>query len=495
MAEEKEGFFTGSDENEDISLSESELANILGDTVATETLPGVQADDIAAPSIDDIESSAAVPLADDDTPPAFDTSSVEAPSLEDASAERSIDAVEESSDDEKLTIDDAALDLSNLPDASDISLDIGGEETASVPADAPQKAEDGFFADSDDETISLSDGELENILADVKDGDVPVLGDSASDGTVVDISDEPELPAELPSLEPEPAPAPKARAASRPVSTDDIFAMDAGDEIIALSGDELNEILSDEEARREREDAVRERPETKEPDVVDIGGGIDDTIDEAAIQNDIDELSRKMGSIPDLPAIDEEPPAPQQKTAPKAERAPSRNPSDLSAPLGDDDIIKLQKEAQSSSNVLESMNFENEIMKEIGVDAPPMEAPPADELPIPEEELPVLTPAIEDAPPPKAEHARPSAGKRSTDFDGTITEDDLTGALKRFADESGLATTAKQQGTPMPMGEGVKELLVYFDDLLANLPEEKIKRFAESRYYDLYTSLLKKHGI
>ncbi|MEK6794610.1 MAG: hypothetical protein AABZ39_07530 [Spirochaetota bacterium] len=465
MAEEKEGFFTASDDNEDISLSESELANILGDTVATDDLSPAPAPmdgaDISAPSIDDIESSTAVPLADDG--PAM-------PAITEANEERGLDAVEESSDDEKLTIDDAAIDLDNLPDASDIALDIGTDDALpSLTEPAAEGAkEGGFFAETEDETISLSDGELENILADVEDvSDVPTASTAV------------ELP-EVPSME---APAPVERK-GRAAASDDIFSMDAGDEIIALSGDELNEILSDEEARREREDAVRERPAQRDPEVVDLSS----EIDESAIQNDIDELSRKMDSAPDLPPMIDDTPAPAPAPARKA---PKDNfAADLSAPLDDSDIAKLQKEAQSSSNVLESMNFENEIMKESGVDAPAFEQPIADTLPIPPEELPTLSAEPEDA---------PVAAKRGKpDFDGTISEADLTGALKRFADESGLTPQTKQKGSSavsVPTGEGLKELLSYFDELLANLPEEKIKRFAESRYYDLYTSLLKKHGI
>ena len=41
----------------------------------------------------------------------------------------------------------------------------------------------------------------------------------------------------------------------------------------------------------------------------------------------------------------------------------------------------------------------------------------------------------------------------------------------------------------------LKTIFKYLDDLLNNLPEDKIKEFAQSEYYDLYTKLLDNLGI
>ena len=38
--------------------------------------------------------------------------------------------------------------------------------------------------------------------------------------------------------------------------------------------------------------------------------------------------------------------------------------------------------------------------------------------------------------------------------------------------------------------KNLKTIIKYLDDMLENLPEEKIKEFAESEYYDLYNRLL-----
>ncbi len=43
--------------------------------------------------------------------------------------------------------------------------------------------------------------------------------------------------------------------------------------------------------------------------------------------------------------------------------------------------------------------------------------------------------------------------------------------------------------------EELKKVLKYLDSLLESLPEEKIKEFAHSEYYDLYNKILDKLGI
>ncbi len=44
-------------------------------------------------------------------------------------------------------------------------------------------------------------------------------------------------------------------------------------------------------------------------------------------------------------------------------------------------------------------------------------------------------------------------------------------------------------------GSDIKKILKYLDELLDKLPEDEIKKFAESKYYDLYVDLLDKLGI
>jgi len=43
--------------------------------------------------------------------------------------------------------------------------------------------------------------------------------------------------------------------------------------------------------------------------------------------------------------------------------------------------------------------------------------------------------------------------------------------------------------------DNLKEILVYLDNLLEKLPEEEIRRFATSRYYDLYNAIFEELGI
>ncbi|MGC8964769.1 MAG: hypothetical protein ACP5KI_05355, partial [Brevinematia bacterium] len=43
--------------------------------------------------------------------------------------------------------------------------------------------------------------------------------------------------------------------------------------------------------------------------------------------------------------------------------------------------------------------------------------------------------------------------------------------------------------------EDIKKVLLYLDSLLESLPEEKIKEFASSEYYDLYVKLFNKLNL
>ena len=43
--------------------------------------------------------------------------------------------------------------------------------------------------------------------------------------------------------------------------------------------------------------------------------------------------------------------------------------------------------------------------------------------------------------------------------------------------------------------DNLKIIFKYLDDLLNNLPEDKIKEFAQSKYYDLYTKFLDNLGV
>ena len=43
--------------------------------------------------------------------------------------------------------------------------------------------------------------------------------------------------------------------------------------------------------------------------------------------------------------------------------------------------------------------------------------------------------------------------------------------------------------------EELRKVIQYLDNLLADLPEEKIKEFAQSEYYDLYTKIMQKLGL
>jgi len=62
------------------------------------------------------------------------------------------------------------------------------------------------------------------------------------------------------------------------------------------------------------------------------------------------------------------------------------------------------------------------------------------------------------------------------------------------------APTANDASAPEPvvsdkLKTDIKSVLLYLDQLLASLPEEKIEEFASSEYYDTYKKLFEELGL
>ena len=74
----------------------------------------------------------------------------------------------------------------------------------------------------------------------------------------------------------------------------------------------------------------------------------------------------------------------------------------------------------------------------------------------------------------------------TTDF-STLTEEKLD-YLEEKADES-------EAGLSNELTSEIKSVLSYMDQLLENLPEEKIAEFAQSEQFDTYKKLFKELGL
>ena len=73
-------------------------------------------------------------------------------------------------------------------------------------------------------------------------------------------------------------------------------------------------------------------------------------------------------------------------------------------------------------------------------------------------------------------------------------------AVSTSSENSEVAEAAKRiksqvDTLPPSLSEDLKKILKYLDSLLEELPEEKIREFAYSEYYDIYNKLFDELGI
>ncbi len=68
-------------------------------------------------------------------------------------------------------------------------------------------------------------------------------------------------------------------------------------------------------------------------------------------------------------------------------------------------------------------------------------------------------------------------------------------SIQTFSETGEVSIEKKIEALSSETKEELKTVLKYLDNLLENLPEDKIKEFAKSEYYDLYIKILDKLGI
>ncbi|EMP79733.1 hypothetical protein LEP1GSC162_0910, partial [Leptospira santarosai str. CBC1531] len=91
----------------------------------------------------------------------------------------------------------------------------------------------------------------------------------------------------------------------------------------------------------------------------------------------------------------------------------------------------------------------------------------------------------------------------------TVNEDEMIIVLDEYADEEKsspieeLRKTPDQSETPIqgdasgetPSKEEMKRIMTYLDELLGNLPDDLIREFSRSDYFELYKKLMKQIGV
>ncbi|TGN02389.1 hypothetical protein [Leptospira yasudae] len=457
-----------SDEGEPIALSEEELGNLLSS---------------------DMEEGAGVPSTSEESGFDFETSDSTGEEDDLISLPVSeLDGLGEAATETSASLDDDALSF------DDFELPTNDLDSLETEASA-----DSFMEDAEDnEPIALSDEELGNLLADnaEEEGAAPASTmDSFGD---LDLSDE--VPTETSSFDFEP---------------ESGSLLDGGDaeEPIALSTDELDQILTD----------------NAEPEAAEAFPGSDSEIDwdsplaettssdleaEEPIALSTDELDHiltgdaEATSTEEFPGADSEidwdAPLSEQEEVPLEDEEPialstdeldhiltSEEPSEEDEgpiALSEDELGNLLSDVQAPEEEGEDLN---EILGELPA------ASDLDAFESMDEDVSALQPLNgESGIVPTAE---------------TVQDEEMVIVLDEYADEEELSPLEELRKTPeesaaqaappsaggeaVPSKDEMKRIMTYLDELLGNLPDDLIREFSQSDYFELYKKLMKQIGV
>lgn len=320
-----------------------------------------------------------------------------------------------------------------LDEAPEITMIDDGANEFENRESGSTSADAGSFFDSDeDEPITLSDEELDGILSTAPEEDAP----AHTDEVALESGDA------APALEVE------------------------DDEPIALSNEELDGILMDaEEVPPDMPAASQGEPAS----TADPNAGFFDSDEDEPIALSPDELD----GIAATAETEDAPPTPPQL----ADLPPEEN-ADADAALMDDryaDVDHMEDSAPAAAEAeddgpiaLSSDELDGIVAdsREVTPEAPMMPLSPLD-----------------------TGRDEPSLADNA-DKPATVFEEDLEAATLIHEDET---TTAA--ATPPPETEELKSVMSYLDNLLGELPDDVIEKFAQSEYFKMYQKIMDKLGL
>ncbi len=303
------------------------------------------------------------------------------------------------------------------------------------------------------------------------------------------------------------------------------------DEVIALTGDELDSILSSADLTSETAiDSSGESPADERDDLLSLDeqGNISDKDS----SSDIDllqgtDLESSLNEDLEIPSYPLESPIPGGSTVLEEREDASGVPDSIT--LEDEptfDTHDLDSGADLSGDVFQDLSTETESVKEEEIDfANPastpstvelvdetedvtasffsdepssdseesisLEIPFDDELLLDDEPAPQTSAQM--TPQPGAEVSAPTSSD-TQDFAG-ITEPEESAPVMEAKNDLPAGSEHSRGGLSEKMKEEIKSVLSYMDKLLASLPDEKIQEFAESEHFEVYKKLFEELGL
>ncbi|AEE16943.1 hypothetical protein [Treponema brennaborense] len=369
-----------------------------------------------------------------------------------------------------------------------------------VPAAAEKPAAGGFFAENgEDETIALSGNELSNILntADFTE-ESGAVGAGEPALTESEISEDSET---------------ETKSEAGWETGAGFFDEHTEDETIALSGNELSNILNTADFTEETDTA-----DTQEPAATGIDSDVDAAVDEyeesdnglPAIDFESEKLEEPVLENIDFAANTEaeaEQELPQEIEIPKVE--------DILVESSDTDLIDDGSVTANSDDIVPEENAIDEPIETAISETLPEETPVAAETPAVEEAFSPADEAAEDEttaetetePEPAETEAEtePESEREPEPAEEEISDEpteEMFNSAQWDAPETQLQESApeenpeaKKDEIPGELKQEIKSVLSYMDQLLENLPEEKIAEFAQSEHFELYKKLFTELGL
>ena len=471
-------------------------------------------------------------------------------------------------------------EIDSIPEMPD-AITEDGEATSpffdEAPTEKPVETQEGFFSDNDDDIVALSGNELDNI---VNTSEITEEENIEADSDEKEISLESENASELEA---------NAEISAEPSSENqDIFFSD-NDEEIALSGNELDNIVNTSEMTEEISAPEGEVLEDSSSEEI-VAPNAQEALAEEAVETEVesfeeaentssvgkdeDDFSTKFsenspfGTIsdddmalestetpdtglymdidnnaleePNLEEIEQNVEDSEDISLPKSEEIPLEGedkiiPPDESAIISDEPVIEEPafEEPVAEDTICEEPAIDETVSEDTAIEEPIAEEPPIEEPATADticEEPAMDETASEDtaieepiADEPAIEETVVQETQNPIDYeeakqiqDGYINditnEDDsisetLSNENMDYLSEdkdilsAEIDTTENSQtessATDLPhnLKSEVKSVLLYMDQLLENLPEEKIVEFAKSDHFATYKKLFNELGL
>ncbi len=379
-------------------------------------------------------------------------------------------------EDEILTLDEEP-EITMIDDTSAV-LGAGPERTHQRAAGAASQDMSGghssdFFDSDEDEPITLSDEELDGILSTAPEEEAPrqtqeiALGDELPNDGIVEVEDD-------------------HAAGSAPAPIED-------DGPVALSADELDGILMDAEeapaGAHGDEQLAGFPPASPEFEASSAGAGekgFFDSDEDEPIALSADELD----GIEATAVPDDHIPAPEglAELPPDDGGEMGEIPAMTDMPAGAEEppVALMDERYADVDHMAEGQPAAaEEDDGPIALSADELDGIVADAHEVtPEAPMVGLGPMDSGA-------AEPSLAE-NTEKPATVFEEDLEAATLIHEDETAQAAAA---AAPTPDTEELKSVMTYLDNLLGELPDDVIEKFAQSEYFKMYQKIMEKLGL